>query len=187
MSQMIKKVPLVLNTKGFYVSLTILGFAEVSLIFVIGFDLLFFSLYFLLLALLAIAFHVYVRRNAYLEIHSDRVQLRNKLIGEKILRIEASKIEAVDVSDSLLGQKRYGSIVIVGSGGTKMRVTPVPNQHEVVELVRSIASAPQTKSDVSASSSGSDLAAQIRELEGLRIAGVLSEEEFANAKKKLLD
>jgi hypothetical protein len=191
MSQLIQQVPLVRYTKALNLWLAFLALLVVLCIFgalIFGTDFLIGIIMIspmIIIVILITVIHIKTRKNSYFDVYSDRVQLRTKFIREHVRRIEASKIEAVDVGDTLLGKKSYGGVLITGSGGTKILAKPVPNQHEIVELVRGIASAPQAKSDASAS--GSDLAAQIRELQDLRDAGILSEKEFASAKGKLLN
>lgn len=95
----------------------------------------------------------------------------------------------MEIVDSVLGQKRYGGIVVRGSGGAKMISTPVSEQHELAEIIRSISSASTGKTDNSPAVSvqqSSDLYSQIKGLEELRSSGILTEQEFNSAKSKLL-
>ncbi len=176
MSELLKKVEYVRFTKGGIIAAA-LGLIACFLVFTIP-----------VIVISFVIFHV-ARRSQVLSIYQDRIEVRSKFITEKIRRIEASKIEAVDVTDTPLGQRGYGTLIITGSGGTKILATPVPNQHELAELVRGISSSSSKK--VSAASHaaapiGDDLASQLHKLESLRSAGVLSDEEFKAAKAKLL-
>ena len=126
-----------------------------------------------------------VRRSQNVKIFEDRVEVRSKFLVESIKRIEASKIEAVSVTDTPFGQKNYGSVLVTGSGGSRILITPVANQAEVAETIRSISSA-ATQKPQSATLSG-DLAEQLSKLDSLYRAGVLSDQEYAAAKAKVIN
>jgi hypothetical protein len=185
MSQLLKKVDYVKFTKGGIVTLALMvaavGMASLEL------DLLgpIVAVY---LGVAYLLFWIF-RKSQSLTIYSDRVEVRSKFVTERIRRIEASKIESVDVRDTPLGQRKYGTVVVTGSGGSKILAMPVPNQHEIAELVRSISSAsPKKVKEQNSASSGThdDIASQIKKLDALRESGVLSQEEFKAAKAKLL-
>lgn len=176
MSELLKKVEYVRFTKG---GIVVLSLGLIACILVIPIPVIVISL---------VIFHV-ARRSQTLSIYQDRIEVRSKFITEKIRRIEASKIEAVDVTDTPLGQRGYGTLIITGSGGTKILATPVPHQHELAELVRGISGTSSKRvssSSQDAGVTGDDLASQLHKIEELRAAGVLSEDEFKAAKAKLL-
>jgi uncharacterized membrane protein len=133
------------------------------------------------------AFFIYFRKNQILRVFEDRAEVRTKFLVEGVRRIEASKIEAVNVADALLGQKAYGSVMITGSGGTKIMINPIGDQHKVAEIIRGISSASSSKSSASAATSSfDDLAAQLKNLADLHKSGVLDDKEYKAAKAKLI-
>jgi hypothetical protein len=107
----------------------------------------------------------------------------------KTKRLEASKIESVDVRDTLLGNKLYGSVIVRGSGMANLKFFNIKSQQELAERIRAISSAPHNKETVAKSSSNSNtgnLVSDLKGLEQLKKDGVISESEFQELKKKAI-
>ena len=184
MSKQLLEQKFVPYTKGFKVSVAFLG------LLVIASALVFLPIALMWAVMFAIIMAIFshIRKNQILRVFDDRVEVRSKFLVENVRRIEASKIEAVNVTDALLGQKGYGAVIITGSGGSKVMVTPIADQERVAELVRSISSAPSVKPHASTQTpvESGDLAAQLKNLAELHNSGVLDDEEYKAAKAKLI-
>lgn len=126
----------------------------------------------------------FVRKSSKVLVYSDRVEWNSVFLIKRYKRIEASKIESVDLNESLLGKHKYGAVAIRGSGSGALRISPVKHPASLVEEVRKIASSSLPKK---VDSSEQTLNASLSELSQLFKDGVLSSEEFERAKKKLLD
>jgi hypothetical protein len=190
MSKQLLEQPFVLYTKGFKISVVIAGLFLVSgslVMLAVPYLLPLAFMYWIIFGGI-FAFLIHFRKSQILRVFDDRVEVRSKFLVESVRRIEASKIEAVNVLDALLGQKSYGALVITGSGGTKVPVNPIANQDSVAEIIRGISSASSSKSTSSpASSSSDDLAAQLKNLADLHKSGVLDDQEYKAAKAKLIN
>lgn len=188
MSKLLLEQPYVAYTKGFKVSMVLMLLVLVSLTVLVieEPDLLLLALMYWLIFAGIVAFLVAYRKSQILRVFEDRVEVRVKFLVESVRRIEASKIEAVNVSDALLGQKAYGTVLITGSGGSKILVNPIGEQHKVAEIVRGISSASSSKSTSSTVSSTDDLASQLKNLSDLHSSGVLDDAEYKAAKAKLI-
>jgi hypothetical protein len=130
-----------------------------------------------------------IRNETHVLVYEDRVETGSNFIRHWSRRFEASKIESVDVQDSLLGGKLYGYVIVKGSGGAKLPLAPIKNVQELAESIRKISSAPQSKSANSKSSSSSttgNLVSDLQGLEKLKSDGVISEAEFQELKKKAI-
>lgn len=130
-----------------------------------------------------------IRKETHVLVYEDRVETGSNFIRHWSRRFEASKIESVDVQDSLLGGKRYGYVIVKGSGGAKLPLAPIKNVQELAESIRKISSAPQSKDGNSNSSSPSatgSLVSDLQGLEKLKSDGVISEAEFQELKKKAI-
>ena len=140
---------------------------------------------------LAWLYTLIMRSNSVIRVYEDRVELTTKFLTEKITRIEASKIESVNVKDTFVGKKTYGSVFVTGSGGAVIGIFPIANQHDVAEAIRGIASSPSKKDSTSNNAKAeqtpsTDLASQIEALDKLRKSGALTETEYKAAKAKIL-
>jgi len=120
-----------------------------------------------------------------IRVFKDRVEVVNRLIVNNTRRIEASKIESSDFSQSVLGRSAYGTVIIRGSGMVALTVTPVRNPENLAEAVRAISSKSAAKAE-QFSPQSSDATGSLAELISMKNQGHLTEEEFAGAKKKLL-
>jgi hypothetical protein len=189
MSKQLLEQPFVPYTKGFKISLVIVGLFLVSgtlMMLPVPYLLPLAFMYWIIFGAI-FAFTIQFRKSQVLRVFEDRVEVRSKFLVENVRRIEASKIEAVNVLDALLGQKAYGALVITGSGGTKVPVNPIADQDSVAEIIRGISSASSSKSSSSAvTSSSDDLAAQLKNLADLHKSGVLDDKEYKAAKAKLI-
>ena len=119
------------------------------------------------------------------KVFEDRVEVVNRFLVNNSRRIEGSKIESIDYSQSLLGRSSYGMVTIRGSGMAAVTLSPLRNPEIVAEAVRGISSksAPKTEPAVDR---GPDAAGSLAELISMKEQGHLTEEEFVAAKKKLL-
>lgn len=118
-------------------------------------------------------------------VFSDRVEVVNRFLVNNSRRIEGSKIESIDYSQSVLGRSAYGIVIIRGSGMAAVSLSPVRNPENVAEAVRGISSKSAPKSEESAPQT-SDATGSLSELVSMKEKGHLTEEEFAAAKKKIL-
>lgn len=124
-----------------------------------------------------------VRKSAFANVFSDRVETGSTFFRTRMNRIEASKIESVSFSQSVLGKSNYGNVTIGGSGGMKLRVQNIIDPEAFVLAVKGISSAPVQKSAPAAAGSA---AKEIAELNSLLQAGVISQEDFEKGKNKAL-
>ena len=124
-----------------------------------------------------------VRKSSFADVYPDRVEVGSTFFRTHLSRIEASKIESVSFSQSVLGKSDYGNIIIGGSGGMKLRVVNLIDPEAFVLAVRGISSAPVQKNTPAASGSA---AQEIAELNALLQAGVISQEDFEKGKNKAL-
>lgn len=118
-------------------------------------------------------------------VFSDRVEVVNRFLVNNSRRIEGSKIESIDFSQSILGRSAYGIVIIRGSGMAAVSVSPVRNPENLAEAVRGISSKSAPKSEEPAPRT-SDAAGSLAELISMKEQGHLTEEEFTAAKKKIL-
>jgi len=183
MAKQLLEQKFVLFTRGFILSALILVFIALVPLMTEDYGFVLTIVWVPMFAIILLFFIIF-RRSQTLRVFDDRVEVRSRMLVERVKRIEASKLEAVDVKDSILGQKAYGSIIITGSGGSKVVAMPIAKHHEVVEIVRSISSAANQKSG-STSVSG-DIAGQLANLDSLHKSGALTDEEYKAAKGKLL-
>lgn len=131
----------------------------------------------------------FLRRFMTARVYSDRVEFESRVLVKNNRRIEASKIESVNTTDSLLGRSRYGSVVVRGSGLGSIRISPIEDQAGFADAVRSISDAAKTKATSAPSvetRSDSSLSEQLLQLTKLRESGALTDEQFESAKAKLL-
>lgn len=120
------------------------------------------------------------------QVFEDRVEVVNRFLVKNSRRIEASKIESVDYSQSLLGRSRYGSLVVRGAGTQAITVIPVKDPEGAAEAIRGIADKSISKAAPQPQTSGLADTQSLAELIQMRESGHLTEEEFSAAKKKIL-
>ena len=132
-----------------------------------------------------ILFISWIKTFSHIQVFSDRVEVVSRFLVTSRRRIEASKVESVDFSQSLLGRSLYGSLTIRGSGTGTLQLLPLRNPEKVAEAVRSIAAKAQTKSEP-VSPKLDSATGSLAELISMKAQGHLTEEEFSAAKKKLL-
>lgn len=124
-----------------------------------------------------------VRRSAFANVYADRVEVGSTFFRTRMNRIEASKIESVTFSQSILGKSNYGNVTIGGSGGMRLRVQNIIDPEAFVLAVKGVSSAPVQKN----TSEGSGSAAkEIADLKALLEAGVISQADFEKGKNKAL-
>ena len=120
-------------------------------------------------------------------VFDDRFEIESRFLVKSGSRIEASKIESVDFSESLLGRSRYGSLVVRGAGIRALQVIPIQDPEEIAEVVRRIADKSVSKTGTrSTSDSGGGDTQSLAELIRMKEQGHLTDAEFTAAKKKLL-
>ncbi len=124
-----------------------------------------------------------VRKSTFADVYPDRVEYGSTFFRTRMHRIEASKIESVSFSQSVLGKSNYGNVSIGGSGGMRLRIQNIIDPEAFVSAVKSISSAPIQKNAPAASGSA---AKEIAELNELLKAGVISQEDFDKGKNKAL-
>lgn len=126
---------------------------------------------------------VFVRKSSDIKVYSDRLEYSSTFLVKKVKRIEASKIESVDFSESLLGRSNYGAVKVKGSGTGIININPVKLPERLAEEVRKIASSPSSKSNNNTNS----MASKLTELNELLKQGVITQEDFEKAKNKILE
>jgi hypothetical protein len=119
-------------------------------------------------------------------VFDDRFEIESTFLAKSASRIEASKIESVDFSESLLGRSRYGSLVVRGAGTRALQMTPIRDPEEIAEVIRGIADKSSSKQGKSTSDSGGGDTQSLAELIRMKEQGHLTAAEFSAAKKKLL-
>lgn len=131
-----------------------------------------------------------IKKGMSVQVYEDRVELVSTFFRKTATRFEASKIESVEVSESLLMPKVYGRVNVRGSGGAVLYLTPIIGHAALAESIRKISSAPQSKAKLSkeySSGSTNNLVEELKELEKLRKDGVISDAEFKELKKKAME
>ena len=119
-------------------------------------------------------------------VFDDRFEIESTFLAKSASRIEASKIESVDFSESLLGRSRYGSLVVRGAGTRALQMIPIRDPEEIAEVIRGIADKSSSKQSKSTSDAGSGNTQSLAELIRMKEQGHLTDTEFTAAKKKLL-
>jgi uncharacterized membrane protein YdbT with pleckstrin-like domain len=122
-----------------------------------------------------------------IQVFDDRVEVLSRFLVKKSRRIEASKIESVDFSESLLGRSKYGVLIVRGAGAAAITLSPIQLPEEVAEAIRGIADKSVSKKGTnSTSGSGLGETQSLAELIRMKEQGHLTDAEFSAAKKKLL-
>lgn len=124
------------------------------------------------------------RKRAFAKVYEDRVEVGSSFLLKRFARIESSKIESADYSQSILGRDKYGTVLVRGSGTRAIRVSPIKNAQVFVEAVRAVASSATPKSNIAPTG---DIASNLADLNKLHDAGVLSDSDFEKAKNKILE
>jgi hypothetical protein len=140
-----------------------------------------------LLALGAIFFLSWIKTFTTVQIFEDRVEVLGRFLVKSSRRIEASKIESVDFTESLLGRQRYGGLTVRGSGVGAIVVSPIQLPEEIAEVIRGIADKSISKNGKSNSDYAAGDTQSLAELIKMKEKGHLTDAEFTAAKKKLLD
>lgn len=136
--------------------------------------------------LAAIFLASWIKSFTTLQVYSDRVEVLNRFLVRRSRRIEASKIESVDFSQSLLGRSRYGTLTVRGSGLGAIVLLPIRKPEEAAEVIRGIADKSNAKSSAPMATVSSSATQSLAELIRMKEQGHLTEDEFSAAKKKLL-
>ena len=123
------------------------------------------------------------RKETEIRVYSDRLEINASFIRKRVNRIEAGKIEGVVFNEGIIGKSKYGSVKISGTGMKQISLTPVINPEELANAIRSISNSHRSTGGPTESI---DLASAIEDLKRLHTAGILSDDEFAKAKAKLL-
>ena len=123
------------------------------------------------------------RKETEIRVYSDRLEINASFIRKRVNRIEAGKIEGVVFNEGIIGKSNYGSVKISGTGMKQISLTPVINPEELANAIRSISNSHRSTGGPTESI---DLASAIEDLKRLHTAGILSDDEFAKAKAKLL-
>jgi len=119
-------------------------------------------------------------------VFDDRFEIESTFLAKSASRIEASKIESVDFSESLLGRSRYGSLVVRGAGTRALQMIPIRDPEEIAEVIRGIADKSSSKQGQPTSDGKGGDTQSRAELIRMKEQGHLTAAEFTAAKKKLL-
>ena len=149
------------------------------------FEAVFFTLLVLAAFPLLLVWYLLVtnRKETEIRVYSDRLEINASFIRKRVNRIEAGKIEGVVFNEGIIGKSKYGSVKISGTGMKQISLTPVINPEELANAIRSISNSHRSTGGPTESI---DLASAIEDLKRLHTAGILSDDEFAKAKAKLL-
>jgi hypothetical protein len=120
------------------------------------------------------------------QVFEDRMEVTNRFLVNSTRRIEASKIESVDFSQSFLGRSRYGQLTVRGAGTQAITVQSLREPELVAEAIRGISDKSSTKITPSVAPSDASDLKSLNDLVRMKELGHLSDEEFSAAKKKLL-
>lgn len=150
-------------------------------------DLLFVTLIFVGSVVFVLGVFIYSRYKSFtsVRVFEDRVEVVNRFLVNSSRRIEGSKIESIDYSQSLLGRSAYGVATIRGSGMATISLSPIQDPEAVAEAIRTISSKSAPKPGAPGPAV-SDTAGSLAELISMKEQGHLTDEEFVAAKKKLL-
>jgi hypothetical protein len=119
----------------------------------------------------------------FANVYEDRVEAGSTYGRKAYRRIEASKIESVDVHESLFGKSSYGMVKVRGAGIGSVRLDPIIEPEIFAEAVRSIASKSRGKETKEAPA---NLKKSLEDLKELHSQGILTDKQFELAKNKLL-
>jgi hypothetical protein len=197
MSKLIREAKLETVTRGQIVMVSFLVIFFVSfialMVVALGFDLgevigeSFLILGLPFLFLIGVAFFLsWIKTFTTVQIFEDRVEVLDKFLVKSSRRIEASKIESVDFTQSLLGRQRYGFLTVRGSGVGAIVVAPIQLPEEIAEVIRGIADKSISKNGKSNSDYAAGDTQSLAELIKMKEQGHLTDAEFTAAKKKLL-
>jgi len=142
---------------------------------------LFFSVLPIVLLMLLL---IVMTRKSKAVVHLDAFEFSSSFLTRRVKRIEASKIESVAFSESIIGRSRWGSVTVRGTGLGALRVKDVKYPEKLADAVRSIASSPSPKNRKSESS---HLVSDLGDLKRLLDDGIITQDEFEKAKNKRLN
>lgn len=129
-----------------------------------------------------IARGLYKNRSGILVATTDRVIFfyKGRMWGERVEEFRYEKITSVEYNTGLIGGK-----ITIYAAGNATQISSVPNAfcQPFAEAVREIINSRQT---LPAANAPDEFLSKLERLAALKTAGMLSEEEFALAKAKLL-
>ncbi len=133
------------------------------------------------------------RRRMKFIVYPDRAEFELDWVTKVNKRLEGSAVESAKSLNTFLAGSAYGYLLVVGSGGSQLKVGPIANLEPILEQVRMISSSANSKSSTTGAKavaesigSATGLAGELTDLERLRNSGVITDEEFTASKKKLL-
>jgi uncharacterized membrane protein YdbT with pleckstrin-like domain len=122
-----------------------------------------------------------------LRIDSDKVAETVTLLSKRVTTIEANKIEGVGQSQFIFGRiLGYGKLTVSGTGGKNIRTVNIDSPEQVAERIRSLNRATGVTAPAPQLATAEDMEDSLRKLAALREEGLLTPEEFAAQKAKLL-
>jgi hypothetical protein len=130
-------------------------------------------------------FYSWTKTFTTVRVFEDRVEVLNSFLLRKSKRIEASKIESLDFSQSFLGRSRYGKLTVRGAGAGAITVSPIKFPEEMSEAIRGIADKSSSKIAETTSYIAPTDSQALAELIRMKEMGHLTDEEFSAAKNKL--
>jgi uncharacterized membrane protein YdbT with pleckstrin-like domain len=128
-------------------------------------------------------------RTTYFVITSDRLIFRYGVIGKAGIEIPLERVNNVNFKQSIFERVIGAGDLLIESGGEdgQQRFTDVPHPDKVQNLIHMQMEDNQKRSFSVNVVGGNDVATQLEKLEGLRDRGTISDEDFEEQKRRLLD
>ena len=120
---------------------------------------------------------------------SDRVIFRTGMFAKSGIEIPLDRVNNVIYGQSFFERVIGAGDLLIESGGEtgQQRFTDIRHPDRVQKLIFAQKSAQATRPGGGGGGGGSDVATQLEKLEGLLERGTISQEEFDDQKRKLLD
>jgi len=128
-------------------------------------------------------------RTTYFVITSDRLIFRYGVIGKAGIEIPLERVNNVNFKQSIFERVIGAGDLLIESGGEdgQQRFTDISQPDKVQNLIHMQMEDNQKRSFSVNVVGGNDVATQLEKLEGLRDRGTISDEDFEEQKRRLLD
>ena len=122
-------------------------------------------------------------------ITSDRVIFREGVVAKSGIEIPLERVNTVHSNQSVFERfLKAGDLLIESAGEAgQQRFTDIKNPSRVQNLIHAQREENNTRMYGGGRATGTDVATQIEKLEGLRDRGSITEEDFEQQKRRLLD
>ncbi len=127
--------------------------------------------------------------NTNFVITSDRIIFRSGVLSRSGIEIPLERVNNVLFSQGIFERMLGAGDLLIESGGEagQQRFTDVRRPERVQNLIHSQMEVNETRRFSGGAIGGTDIATQLEKLEGLVERGTISEEEFEQQKRRLLD